>query len=84
MESYFKHNERYRPSISEWSSHPAERLYSNINHIIPNLNLDLDDATKIIFDKSNQAEDYLFKSSFSTFLQFILLLWIFKLCYIFL
>ena len=49
-------NERYRPSISEWSSHPAERLYSNINHIIPNLNLDLDDATKIIFDKSNQAE----------------------------
>ena len=49
-------NERYSTSISEWSSHPAERLYSNINHVIPNLSLDLDNATKIIFDKSNQAE----------------------------
>ena len=49
-------NEKYRPSISEWSRHPAERLYSNINHIIPNLNLDLDEASKIVFDKSNQAE----------------------------
>ena len=56
MELILNINERYRPSISEWSSHPAERLYSNINHVIPNLSLDLDNATKIIFDKSNQAE----------------------------
>jgi len=49
-------NEKYRPSISEWSRHPADRLYSNVNQIIPNLDLDLNDSSKIIFDKYSQAE----------------------------
>ena len=52
-------NEKYRPSISEWPRHPAERLYSNINHIIPNLNLDLDEASKIVFDKSQFIKPFI-------------------------
>ncbi|MBD1173029.1 hypothetical protein IDG88_00430 [Pelagibacterales bacterium SAG-MED03] len=49
-------NEKYRASISEWSRHPSERLYSNINQIIPKLEINLNESSKINLDKNNQVE----------------------------
>lgn len=49
-------NEKYRASISEWSRHPSDRLHANINHVIPKLDLELSDASKIILDNKSKIE----------------------------
>ena len=52
-------DQKYRPSISEWSSHPAERLYSNANILLPKLkNKELEFTTQKFHYKNKVINFY--------------------------